>query len=487
MTTINLIDVTLRDAHQSLWSTRMTNAMMAPYLSAIDHVGFHTVDLVGGAVFDVCVRYLREDPWDRMRMVTGKIRRTPVNVWLRGQSLFTFELFPDDIVIATIRNIAACGIRHITTYDALNDIRNVETSIRAGKELGLGVTGAIVYTYSPVHTDDYYQARAKELIALGVDRVCIKDPSGLLKPERIKSLAPAVKAIAGRVPVELHSHCLSGLAPEVYMGALEHGVLYYHTAVAPLANGASLPDAECIVRGARDHGYDVGISDERLRDMANYFRWVAQKEHKPIGRLAVYDPALYEHQVPGGMISNLKTQLAMAGLGDRLDEVLHEVSRVREDLGYPIMVSPFAQFLITQATLNVVQGERYRTVPDELKKYALGHYGRPAAAMAPEFLQRATEGRLPISEPPGKRLAPGLPRVHAERGPFRDNGDMLLASYYDDQLRNGVLPASGNGRRPLRFATTPLVELLDYLGSAGAFQHARVKIRDLEFMANSGV
>lgn len=486
MTTIQLIDVTLRDAHQSLWSTRMTNAMMAPYLTAIDRVGFHTVDLVGGAVFDVCVRYLREDPWERMRMVTEKIRRTPVNVWLRGQSLFTFELFPDDIVIATIKHIAACGIRRITTYDALNDIRNVETSVRAGKQAGLGVTGAIVYTHSPVHTDEYYEARSRELIALGVDRLCIKDPSGLLKPERIKTLAPAVKSIAGTVPVELHSHCLSGLAPQVYVDALEHGVHYYHTATAPLANGASLPDVEGFVKEARERGYEVEVDDAGLRDMATYFRWVAQREGKPLGRLAKYDPAIYEHQVPGGMISNLRTQLAMANLENRFGEVLREVARVREDLGYPIMVSPFAQFLITQATLNVVQGERYRTVPDELKKYALGHYGRPAAPMDPEFLDRATAGALRITEPPGKRLPPALPRIRAERGPFRDNGDILLASYYDDQLRNAVLPAGTNGLRPLRFSTSPLLELLDYLGTDTALHHARIRVRDLEVTAAGG-
>jgi oxaloacetate decarboxylase alpha subunit len=357
MSEINLIDVTLRDAHQSLWSTRMTNAMIAPALSLLEQVGFHTIDICGGAVFDVCVRYLRENPWQRLRMITGVLHRTSTNVWIRGQSLFTFELFPDDVVAETVRHIAACGVRNITTYDALNDVRNVETSVRAGHAAGLSVTGAIVYTFSPVHTDSYYRERAKELLALNVDRLCIKDPSGLLTPERIRNLAPVMLEVAGKVPVELHSHCLSTLAPQVYCDALDRGIRYFHTAVSPLANGASLPAAEDLIREAHRRQHTIPVDASRLKEMADYFTWVALSHDKPLGRPARYDPALYEHQVPGGMISNLKAQLESAKLGRHLHKVLEEVSRVRQDLGYPIMVSPFAQFLITQATLNVVQGE----------------------------------------------------------------------------------------------------------------------------------
>lgn len=486
MSQINLIDVTLRDAHQSLWSTRMTNAMIAPWLSSLDQVGFHTIDIVGGAVFDVCVRYLLENPWQRMRMITERVQRTPTNVWLRGQSLFTFELFPDDVVTATVKHIAACGVRNITTYDALNDIRNVETTAKAGRSAGLSVTGAVVYTFSPVHTDAYYRERAKELLALKVDRLCIKDPSGLLTPERIKTLAPVMLEVAGKVPVELHSHCLSGLAPQVYSDALDLGIKYFHTAVSPLANGASLPAAEHVVAEARQRQHTLAVDEARLRDMAEYFTWVALSEDKPLGRPAKYDPALYEHQVPGGMISNLKAQLAMAKLEHRLDEVLEEVGRVRRDLGYPIMVSPFAQFLVTQATLNVVQGERYRTIPDEIRKYALGYYGRPAAPIAPDFLDRATKGAAPVTARPADFLEPALPRIRNERGPIRDDDHLLLAAYYDDKLVEPVLPGHHNASRALRFATSPLLELLDYVARSKEIRHARIKVRDLELMAESG-
>ena len=481
---IELIDVTLRDAHQSLWSTRMTNAMIAPCLDTLDRIGYATIDLVGGAVFDVCVRYLMENPWQRMRMAAARLR-TPTNVWLRGQSLFTFEMFTDDVVDATVRHIAACGMGRITTYDALNDIRNVEVTVQSGRDCGLGVTGAVVYTISPVHTDEYYEARALELLALGVDRLCIKDPSGLLKPDRIRTLAPRLVSVAGKVPVELHSHCLSGLGPLVYAEALQLGVRYFHTAVAPLANGASLPAAEDLLEAADACEIDTRIHRRRLREVSDYFRWIAAKEDKPVGRRAKYDPALYEHQVPGGMISNLRTQLAMAGIEGRLAEVLREVAEVRKDLGYPIMVSPFAQFLITQATLNVVQGKRYATVPDELKKYALGYYGRPAAPIAPQFAALAVGHAKPIAERPGAVLPPALPRLRRDRGPFADDDALLLAAYYDDKLVKAVLSPSADDRASVRFSTTPLVELLNYLSRSRDIDGVRIRWRGVDIAASA--
>jgi oxaloacetate decarboxylase alpha subunit len=487
MSQIHLIDVTLRDAHQSLWSTRMTNAMIAPSLSLLEQVGFHTIDICGGAVFDVCVRYLRENPWQRLRMITDVLRRTPTNAWIRGQSLFTFELFPDDVVAETVRHIAACGVRNITTYDALNDIRNVETSVRAGHAAGMSVTGAIVYTFSPVHTDSYYRERAKELLTLNVDRLCIKDPSGLLTPERIRNLAPVMLEVAGKVPVELHSHCLSTLAPQVYCDALDRGIRYFHTAVSPLANGASLPAAEDLIREAHRRQHTSPVDASRLKEMADYFTWVALSHDKPLGRPANYDPALYEHQVPGGMISNLKAQLESVKLGRHLHKVLEEVSRVRQDLGYPIMVSPFAQFLITQATLNVVQGERYRTIPDEIRKYALGYYGRPAAPIEPNFLDRATNGADPVTARPADFLAPRLPQIRKERGPIRDDDHLLLAAYYDDTLVEPLLPADRNGARSLRFVTSPLLELLDYVRQDKGIRQARIKLRGSELVTDSAL
>jgi len=482
---INIIDVTMRDGHQCLWSTRMTNAMIAPALDVADAVGFHTIDLVGGAVFDVCVRYLRENPWARMRMAAQRLRRTPINVWMRGASLFTFEYFPYDVVEATVAHLAANGVHHLTTYDALNDNRNLASSVKAARAAGIGITGAVVYTLSPVHTDAYFQDRARELVVLGVERICLKDPSGLLTPERIRTLAPALVAAAPDVPLELHSHCLSGLAPQVYREALDSGVTFFHTAVRPLANGASLPPIEDFDASARARGCDTSIDRERLAEMSAYFAWVALREGKPTGKPATLDPRMYEHQVPGGMISNLRTQLRAAGIEHRLDEILDEVAQVRKDLGYPIMVSPFAQFLITQATLNVVQGERYRMIPDELRKYALGHYGRAAGPLAPEFLERATRGEAPVAEAPADRVAPALPRLRAERGAHATVDEILLAAYYDDSLVRSVLARENDAVSSVRFRTTPLIELVDYLAKRTDIGNLRVAISGVDIALES--
>src|SRR5215813_13098181 len=257
--TINLVDVTLRDAHQCLWATRMTTAMMEDLAPRLGHAGFEAIDLVGGAVFDVCVRYLREDPWERMRIVSGWVKETPLIVMTRGQSLFTFEFFADDIVELTAERIFANGIRYHTPYDALNDMRNMEVPVRAAKKVGLYTVGGIVYTVSPVHTDDYYARKTRELVTLGVDAVFIKDPSGLLTPERAATLVPAIKAACVGLPLHLHSHCLTGLAPYTALRAIELGVDVVHTATSTLANGASHPATESFVHNARRSGFTIPV------------------------------------------------------------------------------------------------------------------------------------------------------------------------------------------------------------------------------------
>jgi oxaloacetate decarboxylase alpha subunit len=438
---ITLIDTTLRDAHQSLWSTRMTTAMMLPVAAHLDRAGFEAIDLVGGAVFDVCVRYLREDPWERMRLMSRAITRTPLIVMTRGQSLFTFEFFPDDVVELTAQRIAANGVRYVTPYDALNDIRNLEVPVRASRAAGLHVAAGLVYTVSPVHTDAYYAARARELVALGVDAVFLKDPSGLLTPERVRTLVPALRGAVGAVRLQLHTHCLTGLGPLCALEAIRHGIDTVHTATSVLAHGASQPPTEWVARQARRLGYEVDVDPEALAPVADHFRAVAAREGKPLGRIAEYDPFHYQHQVPGGMISNLRVQLRELGLEPRLDEILEEAARVRQDLGYPIVVSPFAQFVVTQAVLNVVQGERYRTVPDEVRKYALGHYGALAAPVAPDILDRVAGRGRPVTARPGELLAPGLDRVRRDRGPFASDDDLLLAVFYDDARLRSLVAA----------------------------------------------
>ena len=467
----DFIDVTLRDAHQCLWSTRMTTSMMTPILGAIDRAGYAYINILGGAVFDVCVRYLQENPWERIGLLCEHLS-TPCDALTRAQSLYTFELFPDDIVALNSHALARRGIEVLTVYDALNDNRNIESSVRSGHAAGMKVNAMMTYTVSPVHDDAYYVRCTNELVALAADFISIKDPTGLLTPERGRTLFPAVVQAAGSIPVQLHSHCQSGLAPEVYEIAITSGFRFGYTATEPLANGASLPATEDIVGRARRLGFDTSMNDEALAEVASYFHWVSEREGKPRGEIATYGADLYEHQVPGGMISNLRSQLDTMKLGHRLPEILAEVARVRHDLGYPILVSPFAQYIVTQATLNVVQGERYKTIPDEIRKYARGYYGRLAAQPSAEFLERANiDPSEYVTEAPAAHLEPAIPRLRAELGAAASDEDILLAAFYDRKL----IEPLRNPAPECRFRTTPLTELVGYLANRSDIEYARVR------------
>jgi oxaloacetate decarboxylase alpha subunit len=475
---MKFVDVTLRDAHQCLWSTRMTTPMMAPILSTLDRVGYDVINILGGAVFDVCVRYLQENPWRRVQYLCERLE-TPIDALTRGQSLYTFELFPDDIVELNSQVLARLGVDILTVYDALNDNRNLESSIASGRAAGMKMNGWMTYTLSPVHTDAYYVERARELVKMGVDFLCVKDPTGLLTPDRGRTLFPArVKAVKGKgIPLQLHSHCQSALAPEVYTEAMKAGFEYAYTALEPLGNGASLPETQDIHRRALALGMASRLDEAAMREASKYFEWLTVREGKPRGVVAKYDKALYEHQVPGGMISNLKSQLAAMQMGERLPEILEEVAQVRHDLGYPILVSPFAQYIVTQAVLNVVQGERYRTIPDEVRKYACGYYGRLAAEPAAEFLERARikPGEM-VTERAADHIQPWLPRLRQRLGPGVSDEDLLLHAFYDDAL---VAPLRDPAPE-CEEATTPLRELVKWLHDRRDIQRARIRFAGTE-------
>jgi len=463
---VRLIDVTIRDGHQCLWATRMTTAMMKDIAPKLDDAGFEAIDLVGGAVFDVCVRFLREDPWERMRILNTWVTKTPLIIHTRGQSLFTFEFFADDIVELAAERFAANGMRYHTVYDALNDIRNLEIPIRAARNLGIHTVPGLVYTDSPVHTDEYYVRKARELLAIGVDGIFIKDPSGLLIPERVATLVPALKKAIGDLPLQLHTHCLSGLAPYVALQAVEHGVDTVHTATSTLANGASHPPTELFTRNCRRRGHEVDIDLDPLKDVADHLERIAESEGKPVGRALEYDEFHYHHQVAGGMISNLHQQLETVGLAERIEEILEEAGRVRADLGYPIVVSPFAQYIITQSVLNVMgqdQGRnRYDTVPDEVRLYVRGGYGEIAGDIDQNLYDKITAGAEPITERPGALVAPALDRLRKTRGPFESDDDLLLAAFYDE-TQYGALKDAGPIVTEIPLMKTPLLTLIKEL------------------------
>ena len=471
-----LIDVTLRDAHQCLWSTRMSTAMMTPVLSRIDRVGYGYINILGGAVFDVQVRFLHENPWQRVGLLCERLA-TPCDGLTRGQSLYTFELFADDVVELNSEVLARRGLSVLTVYDALNDMRNVESSLRSAQRCGMKVNAMMVYSLSPVHSDAYYVERTRELVAMRADFIAIKDPTGLLTPERAMTLFPAVVAAAGTTPLQLHTHCQSGLAPLVHEVAMQAGFRYGHTAAEPLANGASLAAAEDVDDRARRNGFSTGIDRAALAEVSGYFACLAERENKPRGQVAAYDPALYEHQVPGGMISNLRSQLAGMKMEQRLPEILEETARVRQDLGYPILVSPFAQYIVTQAVLNVVQGERYKTIPDEVRKYAAGSYGRLAATPSAEFLNRANlkSGEFTTARA-GAAIEPALPKLRQKLGAGVSDEDLLLAAFYEPSLLDRIQKAPP----AYRFDTNPLLELVRFVESRRDVRHARIRFGGTE-------
>ena len=463
---VKLIDVTLRDAHQCLWATRMTTAMMKDIAPRLDAAGFEAIDLVGGAVFDVMVRYLREDPWERMRILNKWVTKTPLIIHTRGQSLFTFEFFADDVVELAAERFAANGMRYHTPYDALNDMRNLEIPIKAAKKHGLYVVGGLAYTFSPVHTDHYYANKAKELVAHGVDAIFVKDASGLLRPERVATLFPAIKKVIGAMPLQVHTHCNSGLAPYVVLQAVEHGAEVVHTATSTLANGVSHTPTELFTRNCRRRGHDVDIDLAPIEEVAERLAYIAEKEDKPVGLPNEYDEFHFHHQCAGGMVSNLQYQLETIGLQDRLTEILEEAGRVRMDLGYPIVISPFAQYIVTMAILNVMgkdQGKaRYETVPDEVRRYVRGGYGEIAGQIDEDIYDKITGGTEPILQRPGELVPPALERLRKERGPFASDDDLLLAAFYDDNQYN-ALKAAGPINTDYPIMETPLLTLVKEL------------------------
>ena len=460
---VRLIDVTLRDAHQCLWATRMSTGMMKSMAPALDNAGFEAIDLVGGAVFDVCVRYLREDPWERMRILSEWITKTPLIIHTRGQSLFTFEFFPDDVVALSAERFAANGMRYHTPYDALNDIRNLEIPITEAKRHGLTVVPGIVFTESPVHTDEYYVKKTKEVMAQGVDGIFLKDPSGLLRPERVRTLVKKMKGVMGDMPLQLHSHCLSGLAPYTALCAVEAGVEVLHSATSPLANGASHPSTQDMVNNLRRMGHNIDIDLSNIDEVSEIIKFIAAKEDKPLGKIAEYDAFHFHHQVAGGMISNLEYQLSTVGLADRMQDILQEAGNVRADLGYPIVVSPFAQYIITQSVLNVVAmdngKERFSSVPDEVRLYVRGGYGEIAGEIDPNFYDRITKGVEPITQRPGELLPPLLEKIKNKLGKSASDDDVLLAVFYDNKEYD-ALKAAGPIDTEYPIMETPLKTLI---------------------------
>jgi oxaloacetate decarboxylase alpha subunit len=377
METIRFVDTTIRDGHQSLWAENMTTGMMLPIAKNLDNAGFEGIELIAGSHLKKTVRELKEDPWERVRLVTKEITKTPLRV-ISGP-VNSFEYNPPSMFRLFLERMAAHGVREARTSDEWNDYESWKFRVGVAHSVGLRVILNIIYSVSPKHTDDYFAERTRRAASLKPYRLCLKDPGGLLTPERMQSLVPVIFENAGGIPVELHTHCTTGLGPLCCLEAIKLGIRSINTALPPLADDSSNPSLFNVAKNARALGYATAIDEEVLRPVSRHFTAIAKREGFTIGAPVEYDYSQYQHQVPGGMLSNLRHQLRKVGLEHRFPDALEESIRVRKEFGYPIMVTPLSQFVGSQAAINVIVGERYKEVTDQVIKFALGHAGAEGA------------------------------------------------------------------------------------------------------------
>ncbi|HOM95342.1 MAG: pyruvate/oxaloacetate carboxyltransferase [Candidatus Methanofastidiosa archaeon] len=385
MSKVKITDTTLRDAHQSLIATRLGTDDMLDIVGEMDKVGFHSFEMWGGATFDSAIRFLNEDPWDRITKLKNEAPKTPFQMLLRGQNLVGYKHYPDDIVHKFVEASFDRGIDIFRIFDALNDVRNMEVPIEAIKKVGGHAQGALSYTISPVHTIEYYIKVAEEMAALEIDSICIKDMAGLINPMDSYNLVKSLKENFD-LPVCLHSHCTSGMAPTSYFKAIEAGVDIIDTAIGPFSFGTSQPSIETMYAMLENTDYKVNLDIERIYKIANYFKKLKDKYKGLLSEASLsVNTQILHFQIPGGMMSNLVSQLKEQNAENRLDEILLEVPKVRAELGYPPLVTPLSQIVGAQATLNVLSGQRYKLVPNEVKNYVRGLYGRPVAPISKDI------------------------------------------------------------------------------------------------------
>lgn len=421
---VGITDTILRDAHQSLIATRMKTEEMLPIAEKLDQVGYHSLEMWGGATFDSCLRFLNEDPWERLRKIKAKVKNTPLQMLLRGQNLLGYHHYADDVVEMFVKKSVENGIDIIRIFDALNDIRNLKKAIEATKAAGAHAQGTVVYTISPVHNNDYYVDLAKQLEEMGIDSLCIKDMAGLLSPYDAYELVSRLKKEI-KVPIQLHSHYTSGMASMTYLKAIEAGVDVVDTALSPFALGTSQPPTETMIAVLKNTPYDTGLDLELISSISEHFKQV-RNNYKIDSVITMVDAMVLNYQIPGGMLSNLTSQLKQQNALDKLPEVLKEVPRVREDLGYPPLVTPTSQIVGTQAVINVITGERYKMVINEVKNYVRGLYGKPPAPIKDEIKKKIIGDEEVITCRPADLLEPELEKYAKEISYYIEQEEDIL-------------------------------------------------------------
>ena len=429
MAKLKITETILRDAHQSLIATRMTLDEMLPILPAIDEIGFHSVEAWGGATFDACLRFLDEDPWERLRVIKKNMPKTPIQMLFRGQNMLGYRHYADDVVEYFVQKSIANGVDILRIFDALNDTRNMRTAINACKKEGGHLQAVICYTISPAHSNEKFIELGKELEESGADSICIKDMAGLITPYAAYDLVKGLKA-AVKIPIQLHTHYTSGMASMACLKAIEAGVDVIDTAMSPLALGTSHPATESMVAALQGTEHDTGLDLNKLNVVREHFaklrdKYLANGLLNP--KLLGVDANTLLYQVPGGMLSNLVSQLKQAGKEDQLDAVLQEVPRVRADAGYPPLVTPSSQIVGTQAVFNVIMGERYKMVTKEFKGLVRGEYGKTAVPIDPAFRKSIIGDEEPIDCRPADLLQPELDKLRSEISEYIEQEEDVLS------------------------------------------------------------
>ncbi|AEH06516.1 sodium-extruding oxaloacetate decarboxylase subunit alpha [Methanothermococcus okinawensis] len=468
---VKITDTTFRDAHQSLIATRLRTEDMIPIAEKMDEVGFFSMEVWGGATFDACIRYLNEDPWERLKSLRKRIQNTPLQMLLRGQNLVGYRHYPDDIVEKFVQKSYENGIEIFRIFDALNDIRNVEVPIKVAKKCGAHVQGAICYTTSPVHTIEQFVNLAKKFEELGCDSIAIKDMAGLLKPYESKILIKRLKEEVS-VPINLHSHCTSGLAPLTYLAAIEAGVDILDCAMSPLSMGTAQPPVESIVAALKGTKFDTKLDMELLNEIRDYFDKIREKYKYLINPISErVDTRILLYQVPGGMLSNLVSQLKEQGALDKFEDVLKEIPNVRKDLGYPPLVTPSSQIVGTQAVMNVLTEERYKIITNEVANYVKGYYGKPPAPISKELMKRVLQdGEKPITCRPADLLKPEYEKAKEEaekKGIVSKEEDILTYALYPQiavkflrgELEAEVIPEEEEVSKFMEIPTEYIIEV----------------------------
>lgn len=427
--TIKICDCTLRDGQQSLIATRMRIEDMLPILSKMDEIGFGAMEVWGGATFDSCLRFLKEDPWERLRKFRSVLKNTKLQMLLRGQNILGYKHYADDVVESFVRKSIENGIDIIRIFDALNDARNLETAVKATKAENAHAQLAISYTLSDVHTLEYYVDLAKRYESLGADSICIKDMAGLLLPKPAYDLVKAIKEEVN-VPIEVHSHYTSGVASMTYLKAIEAGADIIDTDMSPLSMGTAQPATEVMVAALQGTDYDTNLNLSALKEITDYFKPIREDDIKSgllNTKMLGVDISTLIYQVPGGMLSNLVSQLKNANAEDKYDAVLAEIPKVRADLGYPPLVTPSSQIVGTQAVLNVLMGERYKMVPKETKDIVRGMYGQTPVPISEEICKKIIGDEEPITCRPADLIEPEMAKFEAEMKDYKQQEEDVLS------------------------------------------------------------